>query len=359
MTDRRTFLTGVAATGAGALLGCERADRPATPGVTRAPAPARRVAPRVANVVADRLNVPWGIAFLPDGRALVGQRDAGSIVAVDPTASEGERVQPFGDVRGVIGRAGGEGGLLGLALDPDDETSLFAYVTTRADDRVVRLDIGGGTVGTTEPVVTGIPVGPRHHGGRMIFGPDDHLYVGTGEADRPELSQDEGSLGGKILRVTRDGDVERWSRGHRNVEGLAFDDANRLWACEFGAQRFDELNLIEKGGNYGWPEVEGDSDDDRFARPKVTWSTSECSPSGLAITRSTAFVAALRGQRLWTVPLAGESVGKPQAHFVGKYGRLRTVVTAPDGSLWLTTSNTDGRGSVRNGDDRILRVTLA
>jgi len=360
MTDRRTFLTTLAAASVGALIGCERTDEPSTHGgpakTTRDPS--GRVVPRVASVVADGLNVPWGIAFLPDGRALVAQRDAGSIVVVDPTAPEGHRVRPFGDVRGAIGRAGGEGGLLGLALDPDDDTSLFAYVTTAADDRVVRLDIGDGTVGTVEPVLTGIPVGPRHHGGRMVFGPDDHLYVGTGEADRPELAQDETSLGGKILRLTRDGDVEHWSRGHRNVEGLAFDDADRLWACEFGHQRFDELNLIEKGGNYGWPEVEGDSDDARFVRPKVTWSTAECSPSGLAITRSTAFVAALRGQRLWAVPLAGERVGRPQAHFVGKYGRLRTVVTAPDGSLWLTTSNTDGRGTVQNSDDRILRVTL-
>ena len=361
MTDRRTFLTALATASVGALIGCEHTDQPSVMGGPAVPTdqPSGRTAPRVASVVADGLNVPWGIAFLPDGRALVAQRDAGSIVVVDPTASEGERVRPFGDVRGAIGRAGGEGGLLGLALDPNDETSLFAYVTTSADDRVVRLDIAGGTLGTAEPILTGIPVGARHHGGRMVFGPDNHLYVGTGEADRPELAQDEESLGGKILRLTRDGDVERWSRGHRNVEGLAFDADDRLWACEFGHRRFDELNLIHQGGNYGWPEVEGDSDDDRFVRPKVTWSTAECSPSGLAITRSTAFVAALRGQRLWEVPLKGERVGTPRAHFVGKYGRLRTVVAAPDESLWLTTSNTDGRGSVRKSDDRILRVTLA
>jgi glucose/arabinose dehydrogenase len=361
MTDRRTFLAAVAAIGVGAVAGCKGTGEPIAHGPASVPTSraSSRVEPRVArDVVAGGLNVPWGIAFLPDGRALVAQRDVGSVVVVDPKASGDDRVQPFGDVRGAIGRAGGEGGLLGLALDPQDETSLFAYVTTSADDRVVRLDIGDGKVGTSEPILTGIPVGERHHGGRIAFGPDDHLYVGTGEAGRPELAQDPDSLGGKILRLTRDGEVEWWSRGHRNVEGLAFDADGRLWACEFGHRRFDELNLIERGANYGWPEVEGDADDDRFVRPKVTWPTAECSPSGLAITRSTAFVAALRGERLWEIPLAGERVGRPRAHFVGAYGRLRTVVPAPDGSLWLTTSNTDGRGTARNGDDRILRVTL-
>jgi len=357
MTDRRTLLTAVAAVGAGALIGCERTNQTATLPTT-APKSSGRIALRVTDVVADGLNVPWGIAFLPDRRALVAQRDAGSIVVIDPKASGHERVQPFGDVSGAVGRAGGEGGLLGLALDPDDESSLYAFVTTSSDDRVVRIDIGDGTVGKIEPILTGIPVGKRHHGGRMAFGPDNHLYVGTGEAARPELAQDEDSFGGKILRLTRDGHVEWWSRGHRNIEGLAFDAAGRLWASEFGNHRFDELNLIRKGGNYGWPGVEGDSGDDRFVRPKVTWTTAECSPSGLAITRSTAFVAALRGQRLWEVPLSGTRTGKPRAHFVGKYGRFRTVVAAPDGSLWLTTSNTDGRGDAPHSDDRILRVTL-
>ena len=149
-----------------------------------------------------------------------------------------------------------------------------------------------------------------------------------------------------------------WSYGHRNIEGFAFDADGRLWACEFGENRFDELNLVEKGKNYGWPKFEGKSDDDAYVTPKVTWPTSECSPSGMAITRSTAFVAALQGECVYAVPLDGTDAGEPRALFQGKYGRIRTVEVAPDDSLWVTTSNTDGRGDPAKNDDRILRVTL-
>jgi glucose/arabinose dehydrogenase len=321
---------------------------------------------RVAGTIVDGLNVPWGIAFLPDGRALVAQRDAGSIVVVDPEANGGGRVRELGDVPGSVGGPGGESGLLGLALHPDDDQQLFAFVSTSEDERIVRIALEDDRLGDIEPILTGLPTGGRHHGGRMLFGPDGQLYVGTGEAARSELAQDRESLGGKILRITPDGkpaegnpfDSEIWSWGHRNVEGLAFDGEDRLWACEFGASDVDELNLIERGGNYGWPEFEGESDDPKYVTPKATWPVADCSPSGMAITQSTAFVAALRGERLWSVPLDGTDVGEPRDHFVDEYGRLRTVVVAPDESLWVTTSNTDGRGRQRDGDDRILRVVL-
>ena len=144
--------------------------------------------------------------------------------------------------------------------------------------------------------------------------------------------------------------------GHRNVQGLAWDSRGRLWATEFGQDTFDEVNLIEPGGNYGWPEVEGMGDDDRFINPQVTWSTDEASPSGLAIAGDTLYVGALRGQRLWTIPLSGDGLGNPEAELDGQYGRLRNVQVAPDGSLWITTSNRDGRGDPDDDDDRVLRL---
>ena len=367
MVDRRTFLSGVAGLGALALVGCSDEEEP-RPGLSPSSTPSPsgttdgEINPRVAGTVADGLNVPWGIAFLPNGDALVAQRDEGSIVRV---SADGTKTT-LGEVRGSVGSPGGEGGLLGLALDPDDERVLFAFVTTRSDDRVVRIELDGDRLGDITPILTDIPVGGRHHGGRLLFDGDGHLFVGTGEAGNPPLSQRKGSLGGKILRIDRDGKAvdgnpfgnRAWSYGHRNVEGLAFDADGRLWATEFGEQRFDELNLIEKGANYGWPRHEGKSDEDGYVTPKVTWSTDECSPSGLAITRNTAFIAALRGECVWAVPLDGADTGKPRKLFGGEYGRIRTIVVAPDDSLWVTTSNTDGRGSPADQDDRILRVTL-
>jgi len=364
MVDRRTFLSGVAGLSAVTLLGCSENDKPAPRPAPSSPSPTSsspdQVNPRVAGTIADGLNVPWGIAFLSTGDALVAQRDAGSIVSVSP----GGRVRTVGDVRGSMG--GGEGGLLGLALDPDDDGVLFAFVTTSDDDRVLRIEHDGDRLGSITPILTGIPAGGFHHGGRLQFDGEGNLFVATGEAGNPPESQKRGSLGGKILRIDRNGDAvdgnpfgnRTWSYGHRNVEGLAFDDEGRLWASEFGANRFDELNLVEKGQNYGWPRFEGKSDDNDYVTPKVTWTTDECSPSGLAIHRSTAFVAALRGECLWAIPLDGTDVGKPRAYFQGEYGRIRTVVVAPDESLWMTTSNTDGRGDPGRNDDRILRVTL-
>ena len=367
MTDRRTFLTGLAGVGAVALVGCGRDGGPAG-SATATPTPARPgpVRPRVAGTVASGLNVPWGIAFLPDGRAFVSQRDAGIISLIDPAAGGEGRVRDLGRVPGSVGESGASRGLLGLALDPDDASVLFACFTTASDERIVRIDVSGDRLGDIEPILTGIPVGKGHFGGRLAFGPDGYLYASTGEMQLGYPAQDKTSLGGKILRIAKDGkpakgnpfENEVWSWGHRNVEGIAFDGEGRLWSSEFGDKQADELNLITKGGNYGWPTIEGDSTDERFVAPKVTWPVADCSPSGLAITRSTAFLAALRGTRLWAVPLEGTDVGKPRDHFVGEYGRLRSVQAAPDGSLWLTTSNTDGNGKPTADDDRILRVVL-
>ncbi len=203
----------------------------------------------------------------------------------------------------------------------------------------------------------------------MAFGPDGYLYVSTGETGDDDLSQDDESLGGKILRITPDGDPAPgnpdpnspiWTKGHRNVQGLAFDDEDRLWASEFGSQVWDEVNLIEGGNNYGWPAAEGDSNLEGYVDPQVQWNPAEASPSSVAYADGALWVAGLRGERLWQVPVKSDgTLGRPIPHFVGAYGRLRTVVAAPDGSLWLGTSNQDGRGVPAPEDDRIFRVTLS
>lgn len=329
------------------------------PTLTATPRPGP-VVPAGITEIATGLDAPWSIAFLPDGSALVSQRDAATIVHV----AAGGGITEVGPVPGVNG--GGEGGLLGLALDPAAPTTLYVYATMGDDNRVLRTTYTGGALGEFETILDGIPAAGNHNGGRLRFGPDGLLYVSTGDAGDGSRSQDLDSLGGKILRMTPDGAAPPdnpfagslvYSYGHRNVQGLAFDDDGTLWASEFGNQRLDELNRITPGGNYGWPIVEGIAGDQRFTDPQVDWPTSEASPSGLAYASDTFFLAGLRGQRLWQVPAPEGVVGEPAA-FVADRGRLRDAVVAPDGALWVLTNNTDGRGDPRPGDDRILRVEL-
>jgi glucose/arabinose dehydrogenase len=320
----------------------------------------------VAGDVATGLSVPWGLAFLPDGTALVSERDTELVKAVSPAGD----VRTVGRVSGVDGI--GEGGLLGLAVSPDyaSDSTVFAYFTRGSENVVARMTYDGEGLSGQRTVLDGIPAGPIHDGGRIAFGPDGYLYVGTGESGQTDLSQDRDSLGGKILRITPEGDPAPgnpfpgspvWSLGHRNVQGLAWDSRGQLWASEFGQNTWDELNRIEPGGNYGWPVVEGRAHDDRYVDPVRQWRTSEASPSGIAVAEGSVFMAALGGTRLWQVPIidgADGRAGRPVALMQQRYGRLRTVVAAPDGSLWVTTSNRDGRGAPRDGDDRIVRLTF-
>ncbi len=311
-------------------------------------------------VVAGHLEVPWGVAFLPGGDALVAERPTGRILRVTPAGAVSE-VQRLAEVRDT-----GEGGLLGLAVSPGYHADglVYAYFTGEQDNRIVRFRLGG----RPQPILTGIRKAANHDGGRIAFGPDGMLYAGVGDAAERDLAQDRSALNGKILRMTPEGRPAPgnpfpgslvYSYGHRNVQGLAWDSAGRLYASEFGQNRFDELNLIQAGHNYGWPVVEGVGHDARFTEPLVTWPTDEASPSGIAIIGDQLFMAALRGERLWRVRLDGAGgAGSPVALLAGAYGRLRTVVQAPDGSLWVTTSNRDGRGTPTEDDDRILRLTF-
>jgi glucose/arabinose dehydrogenase len=359
------FLATLTAAGLAACSSDAAPDAAGTgsPGPSGAPAPTTSSssppARRGVEVLTTGLEAPWGIAFLPDGDAVLTERDSARILRVPAAGGNPTEVQRLSEVDG-----GGEGGLLGIAVSPAyaRDGLVYVYYTTAEDNRIARMRLGQ----PPQPIVTGIPRSGIHNGGRLTFGPDGFLYAGTGDASESGSSQDLGSLGGKVLRMTPEGRPAPgnpfggslvYSKGHRNVQGLAFDSARRLWASEFGQNRFDEVNRIEPGRDYGWPTVEGASDDSRFAQPLVTWSTSEASPSGAAISGDTLYVAALRGERLWQVPLDGRGgVGRPQATLVGDYGRLRAVEVAPDGALWVLTSNRDGRGDPTDDDDRILRV---
>jgi glucose/arabinose dehydrogenase len=322
-------------------------------------------------VVAAGLEAPWDLVFTPDGEALVSERDSSRLLSIDSSGNveELQRLPENGT---------GEGGLLGIALSPNYESDgyIYAYYTTDTDNRVTRFRLGEDP----EPILTGIPVLTYHNGGRIAFGPDGNLYVGTGDAGETSNSQDLNSLGGKILRVTPDGDVPAdnpfsnspiYSYGHRNVQGLAWDEGGQLYATEFGQNRYDEVNRIQPGGNYGWPAVEGEGGffaSGEYIDPIATWATSEASPSGAAILKNGAipqwegsfFMAALRGQRLYRLALDPSGTVTEQEELLsGQAGRLRHVVQAPDGSLWVLTSNRDGRGTPIATDDRILRLAPA
>ena len=361
-----------AAVAAAALLaGCapEPDDAPA-PATTSEPAPpaatpptAQPLGPREPSI---GLQAPWSVAFA-ENSALVSERDSGRLLEL--TADGGSRQITV--VEGV--QHGGEGGLLGIAVPPTPEGSipeqLFVYSTAADGNRVQRFALTGaaGELGVSDPVtvIDGLPSALSHNGGRIAFGPDGMLYVTVGDAGQSWLSQDLESLGGKILRLTPEGDVPSdnpfegspvYSYGHRNPQGIAWAEDGTMYSSEFGQDTWDELNVITAGANYGWPEVEGIAGDERYVDPVQQWQPADASPSGIAITRDTIFIANLRGQRVRTVPL--DDLTAASEHFVGEYGRIRDVSVAPDGTLWLLSNNTDGRVEPRHDDDRFIDTGL-
>ncbi|MFF4083260.1 PQQ-dependent sugar dehydrogenase [Streptomyces sp. NPDC001777] len=351
------------------------ASSPAAPSPSASPTATASLPPakgsvKVVSTLTEGLDSPWGLAALPDGDLLVSSRDKGTITRID--AKSGKKTL-LGSVPGVA--PAGEGGLLGIAVSPTygADHLVYAYFTTESDNRIARMQydedgtVPGRLLGAPDTILRGIPKGAIHNGGRIAFGPDRMLYAGTGETGDDGLAQDPESLAGKILRMTPDGqplhgnpeaDSVVYSSGHRNVQGLAWDGRKQLWASEFGQDSRDELNLILPGRNYGWPEVEGKAGRKGFVDPVAQWKTSEASPSGIAFVKGSIWMAGLRGERLWRIPLSGRDGGEPlaapQAFLEKKYGRLRTVLAAGGDRLWLVTSNTDGRGTPEPGDDRIL-----
>ncbi|PPF46086.1 glucose dehydrogenase [Pseudoclavibacter sp. AY1F1] len=391
MTKRSAPFLALAAVAALALAGCTPSGPQAEPTQTgsASPSPASTAPASTADesastaaadpgpvtpngdprVVTTGLQAPWSVVELETGDFLVSERDTGQIVEVSADGSNPNRVvTTIGDVV-----PDGEGGLLGLALagsSEDAEQWLYAFYTGASDNRIVRFPVtweGGIGVGVPEVIVDGIAKAGNHNGGRLAIGPDGYLYASTGDASQTELAQDQNSLNGKILRMELDGSPVSdnpfgnrvYSMGHRNPQGLAFDGSGGLWASEFGQNMWDELNKIEAGGNYGWPTVEGQGDDPAFLNPVLQWPTNEASPSGLAYSRGTLFMAGLGGERLWKIAIPEASEASDEALYVDEFGRLRDAVVTSQGTLLVLTNNTDGRGSPREGDDTLLEFTLS
>lgn len=322
---------------------------------------------RDIEVIATNLTVPWGVAFLPGGDMLVTER-SGMLRRI------GEDKQSHA-IEGVTHV--GEGGLLGVAVDPKfvDNGQIYLYMTTRTDDaltnRIERYSYAKGRLADRKAILGNIPGEVNHDGGRIAFGPDGFLYVATGDAGKPELAQDKDSLAGKILRLTAEGKPAPgnpfgnavYSFGHRNPQGLAWDDKGRLWSTEHGpsgsGSGYDELNLIKPGGKYGWPVIKGDEAGTGMVTPIVHSGRDETwAPAGLAYAEGSLFFGGLRGQTLYEAKLTGNDSVSLKAHFRNEYGRIRT--TAVRGSdLYVTTSNTDGRGNPNAGDDKLVRMKLS
>lgn len=350
MPAKRTLGSSIAAAATSVLAVLVLASCTADPTSVSLPAPESLV---------EDLDAPWSIAF-HDDVALVSERDSARVLEV----TEDGEVHEVGVIDGVA--PGGEGGLLGLAVNDGE---LYTYFTARGENRVERRDISGtaGALSLGEPtrVIDGIPAAGNHNGGRIAFGPDGMLYVTTGDAGDRDSAQDVDALSGKILRLTPEGDVPDdnpfagspvYSYGHRNPQGIAWDADGRMYASEFGQDTWDELNVIEAGGNYGWPDVEGIADDADYIDPVQQWRPDAASPSGIAVTGSDIVIANLRGERLRTVPL--DDLTSSTEQFVGEFGRIRDIVIGAGGTFWFLTNNTDGRGGPRDGDDRILRLGL-
>ncbi len=324
--------------------------------------------------IVENLDTPWGLVFLPDKTLLITER-RGTVQKIDSNGNlDSNFATKIQQVKEI-----GEGGLLGITIHPDFSTNHFVYLyytySTSGDDtlnRVVRMTYTDNKLQAEKIIVDNIPGASNHNGGRIKFGPDNYLYIGTGDAQNPSQAQNTKTLGGKILRVTDEGkpapgnpfNNEVYSYGHRNVQGLTWDKNGRLWTTEHGRSGiqsgYDEINLIEKGKNYGWPDIEGDKTKAGMQSPKKhSGATSTWAPSGIAFLNNSLFFGGLRGQTLYEAVIQDDRIVDFKEHLSGKYGRLRDVIVGPDGMLYVTTSNRDGRGTPNATDDKVIRINPA
>jgi glucose/arabinose dehydrogenase len=316
-------------------------------------------------VILDQLNIPWEIAFLPGGDLLVTERP-GTLLRIGAD----KRTIP---ISGVTHR--GEGGLLGLALHPAfaQNNLIYLYLTTTTEggltNRVERYMLQGVVLSDRQVIIEGIPGAANHDGGRIAFGPDGKLYITTGDAGKTANAQDTKSFAGKILRLNDDGSIPTdnpfgnavYSYGHRNVQGIAWDEQGQLWATEHGrsgaSSGYDELNKITPGANYGWPDLEGDETRAEMVSPQIHSGASDTwAPGGIAYLNGKVIFAGLRGEALYVADVADGTAKNLKTYLRETYGRLRTVTVGPDGMLYVLTSNRDGRGKAEATDDRIIKV---
>ncbi|MEW6002576.1 MAG: PQQ-dependent sugar dehydrogenase [Nitrospirota bacterium] len=331
----------------------------------------------------ENLEIPWSLIFLPDGRALVSERPGRIRLIKNRKLLK----KPYAEVE--VARVG-EAGLMGLAIHPDFKNKPYIYAmhTYRKDDnlynRVIRLKDLGDRAIFDRTIIDNIPGGRLHDGGRIAFGPDGLLYIATGETFKADLAQDLNSLGGKILRITPEGKVPEdnpfsgspiYSYGHRNPQGLTWQigtgkifESEHGPSGEFGHFANDEINIIIKGGNYGWPRVIGAPNLKPYIDPIIVWKKTT-PPSGITFYNGNVlkhlqgdlFVATLRSEALIRVSLGKDQVRRIERWFArdydnGKFGRIRDVAEGPDGALYFLTNNRDGRGNPRSGDDKIYRI---
>lgn len=337
-------------------------------------APSATGSVKVLRTLVRGANVPWGMARLPDGDVVYTTRDTHLVRRLNLKTGKVHTLDRIKAARSETS-IGGEGGLLGIAVDPNFSRThvLYIYYSTNTDNRVARVRYyphrrPHHKLGRPHVILKGIPHGVHHNGGQLKFGPGRMLFVSTGDAENSSLAQNKHSLGGKILRITRYGDPAPgnpikgspiWSWGHRNVQGLAYDRAHRLWASEFGDRKADELNLIKPGHNYGWPATQGRTGNKKYTSPVAQWGTEIDSPSGIAFTNGVIWMAALKGERLWRIPMDGaKTAASPKPYLIGKYGRLRSLLWIGSGRLLVSTSNTDGRAVPGRHDDRILEIAV-